>query len=341
MFLDFAGLSAKSLQGAGNRLEVFFYFDRAIPGLERHVGADSFMLGCTPIVNLFTQRAEPVALTHEHAEYQVVPDSRRHATREVFSVDRVTLNQPGAGSRQVLPYFASHHASDPARQTLFWATQRRRLGERDDSTDVLLQIVDTELNPASPTDGILAIETTCLNRDLPRQIPYGGNRPNVSMVEGAAEITALRCVTPLTSTLRPSGGRRSGWRLASQLSLNHLSLTGGEQGADALREILRLHDLRDVPETRAAIESIRSVTCARGTARLPGQGAICRGIDVTVELDARRLEGTGAFLFATVLDRFLGLYASINSFTRLIVRLHGREEVLRVFAPRAGDRVLL
>jgi type VI secretion system protein ImpG len=69
--------------------------------------------------------------------------------------------------------------------------------------------------------------------------------------------------------------------------------------------------------------------------------AICRGIDVTVELDARRLEGTGAFLFATVLERFLGLYASINSFTRLSVRLHGRAETLRVFPPRAGDRPLL
>ena len=86
----------------------------------------------------------------------------------------------------------------------------------------------------------------------------------VSLVDGAAEITGVRCLTPPTATLRPPGGRRSGWRLASQLSLNHLSLCDGEEGAHALREILRLHDLRDVPETRAAIESIRSVAlCAR------------------------------------------------------------------------------
>ena len=341
MFVDVAGLSAKTLQAAGRRLELFFYFDRAPPGLHRQINADNFLLGCAPIVNLFTQRAEPVALTHEHAEYHVVPDSRRHATREVFSVDRVSLNQAGSGVRPVMPYFASHHAADPSRQTLFWSTQRRRLRERDDSTDVMLQVVDTELNPASPTDGILSIETTCLNRDLPRLLPYGGTRPNVSMVDGAAEVTGVRCVTPPTATLRPPGGIRNGWRLASQLSLNHLSLSDGEQGADALREILRLHDLRDVPETRSAIESLRQVSCARGTARLAGNGAICRGLDVTVELDARRLEGNGAFLFATVLERFLGLYASINSFTRLHVRLQGREEVLRVFPPRAGDRPLL
>ena len=294
LFVDLSGISAKALRAAGRRLEVFFYLDRNVASLERQVTADSLALGCTPIVNLFTQRAEPVALTHEAAEYRVVPDSRRHATREVFSVDRVTLNEAGRGSRPVVPYFASHHAADPARQTLFWAIARRRLGERDDSTDVMLQIVDTELSPASPTDGILAIETTCLNRDLPRQIPYGGNRPQVSLVDGAAEVTGVRCVSPPTATLRPGGGRRSAWRLLSQLSLNHLSLTDGAEGAHALREILRLHDLRDLPETRAAIESVRSVASTRGTARLPGSGAICRGIDVMVELDARRLEG-GAF----------------------------------------------
>ncbi len=341
LFVDLTGISAKTLLHAGNRLEIFFYFDRAVPGLDRQVSAESFQLGCTPIVNLFTQRAEPIALTHEHAEYHVVPDSRRHATREVFAVDRVTLNEAGRGSRDVLPFFASHHAADPARQTLFWTTQRRRLAEADDSTDVTLSIVDTELNAASPTDGIIAVETTCLNRELPRQIPYGGSRPAVSLVDGAAEVTAVRCMAPPTPTLRPPGGRRSGWRLISQLSLNHLSLGDGTAGADALREILRLHDLRDVPETRAAIDSIRSVTCTRGTARLPGNGAICRGVDVALELDARRLEGTGAFLLASVIDRFLGLYASINSFTRLTVRLHGRDEPLCTFPPRAGERPLV
>ncbi len=312
-----------------------------MPGLDRQVTAESFVLGCTPIVNLFSQRAEPIALTHERAEYHVVPDSRRHATREVYSIDRVTLNEAGRGGREMLPFFASHHAADPTRQTLFWTSQRRRMAEGDDSTDVTLSVVDTELNAASPTDGIIAVETTCLNRELPRQIPYGGNRPAVSLVDGAAEVTAVRCMAPPTPTLRPPGGRRSGWRLLSQLSLNHLSLGDGAAGADALREILRLHDLRDVPETRAAIDSIRSVACTRGTARLPGNGAICRGVDVSLELDARRLEGTGAFLLASVIDRFLGLYASINSFTRLTVRLNGRDEALCVFPPRAGDRPLV
>lgn len=341
LFVDLSGISAMTLRRGGRSVELFFYFRRATPGLERHVGPESLALGCTPIVNLFNQRAEPIALTHESAEYTVVPDSRRHATREVFSVDRVTLSEAGRQTRSVLPFFASHHAADPTSQTLFYTTQRRRLAEGDDTTDLTLSVVDGELGPNCPTDGILAVETTCLNRDLPRFLPYGGKRPLLSMVEGAAEVTAVRCITPPTATIRPPQGRRQGWRLISQLSLNHLSLADDAEGADALREILRLHDVRDIPETHAALDAIRAVRSSRGTARLPGSGAICRGVDIELELDANRLERSGAYLFASVLDRFMGLYTSINSFSRLTVRLQGRGEVYCTFPARAGERPLL
>ena len=341
LFVELSGISAKTLRGAGSRLELFFYFRRAAPGLERHVNADSLALGCTPIVNLFTQRAEPVALTHEAAEYVVVPDARRHGTREVFSVDRVTLIQAGRANRAMLPFFASHQAADPANATLFFATSRRRLSEADDTTDVLLSAVDGELNPASATDGILAIEATCLNRDLPRLLPYGGKRPLISMLDGAAEVTGLRCLTPPTATLRPAQGRRAGWQLISQLSLNHLSLADEADGAEALRDILRLHDVRDVPESRAALEAVRRIGSRRGTARLPGNGAVCRGMDVELELDAERLDSGSAFLFASVLDRFFSLYSSINSFSRLTVHLGGRAGPFCSFPARAGARPLL
>ncbi len=340
LFVDVSGLSAKTLQGAGSRLELFFYLDRMPPGLERQVGADSFALGCAPAVNLFSQRAEPVMLTHAAPEYLVLPDARRHATREVHSVDRVTLAVPGAEPVEALPFWASHHAADPDRQRLFYATIRRRLGERDDSTDVAISLVDTELSLSSRADGVLAVETTCMNRDLPSRIPYGGEHPVVTLVEGAAELSAVRCLLPPTPTLRRPSAERSAWRLVSHLSLNHLSISG-EEGADALREILALHDVRDVPETRGALDAVRGVSSRRATARLAESGTMCRGLDVELELDGRSVDPGTAYLFASVIERFLGLYASINAFTRLGVRLHGRGELNHRWPARAGDRPLL
>ena len=70
---------ASGVQKAGNQLEVFLYLDRSHVDLEQNVTADTFQLGCTPIVNLYRQRAEPIALTHTETEYRVVPDARRPA----------------------------------------------------------------------------------------------------------------------------------------------------------------------------------------------------------------------------------------------------------------------
>jgi type VI secretion system protein ImpG len=127
------------------------------------------------------------------------------------------------------------------------------------------------------------------------------------------------------------------------LTLNHLSLTDAANGAEALRETLKLYDFREDPETRAIIDSVLSVRAVRGTARAPevGMGAVCCGLDVTIEFDAERAPGAGVFLLAAVLERFMGLYASINSFTRLTAVVKGRVGVLRTWAPRAGNLTLL
>ncbi|MBA2379656.1 MAG: type VI secretion system baseplate subunit TssF, partial [Blastocatellia bacterium] len=47
------------------------------------------------------------------------------------------------------------------------------------------------------------------------------------------------------------------------------------------------------------------------------------------------------FLFACVLERFMGLYASVNSFNQLTIASEQREEPLKTFPPRAGEQVLL
>jgi len=67
--------------------------------------------------------------------------------------------------------------------------------------------------------------------------------------------------------------------------------------------------------------------------------AFCRGTDVTIEFDEQQYVGTGVFLLSAVLERFLGLYSAINSFSRLTVKT--RKGVLKRWSPRAGEQILL
>ena len=58
-------------------------------------------------------------------------------------------------------------------------------------------------------------------------------------------------------------------------------------------------------------------------------------MEVTIEFDETKYVGSGVFLFASVLEQFLGLYASLNSFTQLIATTQQREAPLKRWPPRA------
>lgn len=347
LFFDVAGIDADALEHAGNTVEVYLYLRRSTDELERDVRADSFALGCTPIVNLYTHRAEPIDLTHSRVEYRVTPDSRRPFSTEVYSVDRVFAVSPDGDEEEYVPFYSAQHASPRGARRRFWHASRRSSlpvsGRVLPGTDVFLSLVDLDMDPSIPEDWVLEVTTTCLNRDVPGQLPFGGGEPRLGLAEGAAPLSDIRCLTQPTPTLRPALGGGAQWRLVSHLVLNHLSLSSGDDAAEALREILRLYDFRDSPQTRATIDGIASVRCEPSTARVPGarHGGVCRGTDVVLELDPRRFAGSEMFLFAAVLERFFALYASVNSFTRTVARVKGREGVLRRWPPRAGRMALL
>ena len=93
----------------------------------------------------------------------------------------------------------------------------------------------------------------------------------------------------------------------------------------------------------AYINMADELTRVPGVARVPGArpGSFCRGLDVTLEFDARAWESAGLFLLATVLERFLALHATVNAFVRTSAVLQGRSGLAASFPPRGGARVLL
>ena len=344
LFVDIARLDAKTLLSGGNRLDIFLYLDRSIPELERVIGNDTLALGCAPIVNLFPQRCEPVPLTHTATEYRIEPDVRQPGTLEVWSVESVRETQPDGTVRPWAPFYRlDRGAHDVVADGGFYHLIRRNSVAPLTGSDLFLAPNDPAFDVEGPADAVLSVDALCTNRDLPSELPFGGGRPTLKLAEGIAAVERVICLTAPTVALRPALRQAGFWRLISHLSLSHLSVVGGETGAAALKEILRLYDLRDSVESRAAIEGLVGVTAKPGTARVPGAriGSFCRGLDVTLEFDTRAWHGSGLYLLAAILDRFLALHATINSFVRTNVVLRGRGDRAAYWPPRAGDRVLL
>jgi type VI secretion system protein ImpG len=341
LFFDLARLGNQALARIGRTLDVYCYLSRSTQELEQNITADSLQLGCTPMVNLYPQRAEPIKLTQTQTEYRVVPDARRPRSCEVYSIDRVVATSPTDEQMEFSPFYSVRHAEGLKQQKRFWHPVRRPASGVDPGTEVYLSLVDLTFDPAQVADWTLDVQTMCLDRDLPHRLPFGEGEPRLRLTVGAP-LERITCLTRPTRTLRPALRRGALWRLISHLSLNHLSLVDYEEGADALWEILKLYDFADSAQTRAMIDGILCVRSQRiaGRAGDPRAG-FCRGLEVTVHFDETRFAGSGVYLFACVLERFLALYCSVNSFSRLIATTNKREGELRRWAPRAGETVLL
>jgi len=104
-----------------------------------------------------------------------------------------------------------------------------------------------------------------------------------------------------------------------------------------------LYDFADSAATRRQIAGITRAAARRvfrSVGAFPGAGFV-RGLEVSLEFDEQQYVGSGVYLFASVLERFLSLYASINSFVELVVSTRQREGVLKRWPPRAGQQVLV
>jgi type VI secretion system protein ImpG len=347
LFFDLVLPEQKRLASLGSEIELFVHLQRSSVDLERNVSKSTFQLGCTPMVNLFKQRAEPIQLTQTETEYRVAPDSRRPLATEVYTIDEVTASSPRGEEFPYVPFYSIQHASRKDERQKFWYADRRpaepREGVVDHGTEVYLNLVDLDFTPSPQAGWFVDVATTCFNRDLPNRLPFGGGQPKLSLSEGGGGVARIECLTAPTPTRRPERKHRSMWKLISHLSLGHLSLVDGEHGAEALREMLQLYDFADSADTRAMIAGLVAVDSRRVTGRVSSRhgSAICRGVEVEVQLDPDGFSDHSLFLFACVLENFLAQYCSINSFARLVVKTKRHGSPWHTWAPRSGERPLL
>ena len=105
------------------------------------------------------------------------------------------------------------------------------------------------------------------------------------------------------------------------------------------------------PEPRMAVERVeedrelvdRAARIVHGTVRSVDPGRDADGIPatwITLDVDELACQGTGAFVFASVLEHYFRRHAAINAFTRLTLRSPQRGE-LHTWAPRIGSAELV
>lgn len=308
------------------------------------LSADNLRLGCTPVVNLFPQRAEPIRVTHAGANYPVVADARRAYGYEIYSIDRVRQVRQNAQGDAVIefrPFYSLRHGQTPETGGHYWTARRNELtAQRSPGYETELTIVDIDFNPAVPQVETMSLELTCTNRDLPAQLSVGQSGGDL-FLEGGSIARAIRLLRRPTHAHRFEQGRAAHWRLISHLSLNHLSLV--HSGLAALKETLRLYDLSRSATSARQIEGITGMDYRPTTHWMPGEpfATFVRGIEISLAVNEDNFVGTSLHTFVSVINRYFGLYVQANSFVQLVVvSRRNAEEILRC-QPCNGDAILV
>jgi len=345
LFFSLQGLENAVSQCKGQELRIQLYSETPFQGSVASVDANNFQLGVTPIVNLFRKTAETISIKRLQTEYLVLPDKYQFRNLEVYGIERVRgYSLARTDERVYLPFYSVSHDNRLERKgRAYWYARRRDIiREHEQGSELYISFTDLEFSPLAPSSEVLLVEVLCTNRDLPASLPFGEQKDDFYL-EGAPIRYTQTLVKP-TQTRRLTRGKGLQWRLISHLSLNYAALNHPEHGVEALKEILRLYDFHESEVTEQQIAGIVKLDCHPAVSRIGspnGETALARGFDIVLELDPNHYIGSSPFLFASVLERFLGLYVSMNSFVRLSVTLKGKDGVLKRWKPRAGTQTLL
>lgn len=342
MFVEIADLGDAVRACEEDQLDLIVLFGRRNAELEGTVSADNLGLFCSPAVNLFEKRLDRIQVSDRFFEFHVVPDRTRPQDFEVYKLTKVTGY--GAGSealQEFSPFYLARDWADSDASGYYVVSRLPRpqsereqtRGRRSRSyagTEVYISLVDSAAAPYRVDITQLGVEALCTNRDLPLHMALGQSGSDFSMAQ-TVPCTSIRCLGVPTAP-RPS--RCEGelaWCIISHLSLNYLSLTDDDQGASALRDILRLYGDNNDLQIRRQIEGVKSITSRPITRRVtaPGSIAFARGLEITITLEEASFEGTGVFLLGAVLARFFAKYVSINSFAETVVTTVERGEIMR------------
>jgi type VI secretion system protein ImpG len=346
--IDLQALAAHAPPGARSlTLHLALSGVRSDSNLARMLGTlstNNVLLGCTPVINLFRQRGEPIRVTHTSASYPVLADARRAFAYEVYAIESLSLirqTPQGETLVQFRPFYALKHAQMPDDAGHYYAVRRdASLADRSPGFETQVSIVDIDFDPGEVETDTLNIELTCTNRDLPASLSYGQQGGDL-FLEGGSSVRSIAFLRKPTASHRFASGRGAHWRLISHLALNHLSLADG--GVDAFREMLALYDLPRSPSSQRQIGGIKAIAQRPTTAWLAGNPFTClvRGVEVRLSIDEEAFVGSGIHAFAQVVERFLALYVHANSFTQLVIASSKTGEEILTCQPRSGDLSLL
>lgn len=331
LFFELTGLDSWITHSNAQEFHVDFVLDQFVEeGLK--CSSRSFILFVTPAINVFPHGAYPVIADHRKTEYSVRPSDFPPGQFQVYSIEKVSgfLDEKSSGIT-----FSEYHNYSKEDSPYYY---RERLSKHpvNEQVDVSVSMAYAREKALPPVKS-LSFDVLCTNGDAAENLAEGDIRFTNAAAPESIEVRNIR--KPTVSALPPLGSHAL-WRLTSLLSMNILSLKRPED-LKSLLGLFVMEGYRDRQRVRINEHKIRGIKGfeTKSVDRLIG-GTLVRGLDLRIIVSRSHFAGMGdVYLFGTVMSHFLGMYASINTFTRLTITETDSGETLE-WKERTGRELL-
>lgn len=338
LFVDLVNLESIRHQITSDRLEIGFIFSGGLDSAVK-VSLDNVRLFCTPVVNLMRTESDPILINHERTEYRIRPVGKNFRHFDIYSVDSAAgWIQGTSEKREYFPFHSFRSGSTKSdRDDVFYDT-RVRNAVASEGMDIFVSFVNKEQTTTLPPTETVTFNLTCTNRILAEKLRIG----DIQLVtETSPAFARFRNITRVTRGIRPPIEGDLSWRLLSHLALNATSLSSVPAFKGVL-ELYNFHSLESQQSARANQIHLEGIVDIKSIPEdLLFRGVPIRGMTTRMGLKESHFEGDGdMFLFASILNEFLALYVSLNSFSRLIVTGIEKGETFE-WPMRIGQRIVL
>ncbi|QEO16463.1 type VI secretion system baseplate subunit TssF [Acetobacter vaccinii] len=308
LFVDLPAIPADVALPAGEVTFVLTFRSRLELPVE--LGPEDLRLNCVPVVNLFRCDGQPIRPAQDRVEYLLLPALPYAAQAQIFNISAVWGRRRGYKGDIPIQNFNAFTQVN-ADEAGYCYSAHIRQAVIGYGSETWLSFMDMKDHTVVPQMDVVSSSLLCTNGALAARVPVGGI---CRMGGGVMGITQVRNIVPVYAGVSPPLQSSILWRLVSGLLRTLQPL----DNVDALRLLIEAHDFRAKANEQARLKS-QNMLASLAAVRTEAFDHILRGTPVRGRRTIIELQRTGfssleeLYLFATAMDAFLGVYASVNS----------------------------
>ena len=346
MYFEINALKTSLTEITNNPFEIWLCLDQPFTNLKTAINEHTFQLGCTPAINLFEMQSEAITVDHMRSEYRIAIDKRfRPEAFEIYQVLSLKGWLESGENLDFKPLYGLKYGEKNHEHLIFWESKRKsawRYGEKN-RTGYEVELCFLDHSPElTRQPWTLVAKLTCTNRDLPSELPFGGDQPQFHLEGKLSGQIYIRCLKQPTPSIHPTLLNEQYWYLLATLISAHDSLIDQEKGIDHIKSILN-HLSAPLPEEcQRILDHMKSLSSKSVTTRFPQEQRLTfvRGTQITITFDDHDLQVSDVTFFGTVLNHFLNQYCAIDSFIELVFQFQHEGEITR-WQPTFGEQAVI